>query len=204
MFRRLASRLNEFTNAHPVKSHLITGTTLWACGEIGAQIILDQTDTKKKHNGEHDSSYHLDRIASAGLFGAALAPVGQTWYTVLDKLPKAIIGWRRIALKTTLDLALFEPVAVAAFFSWMTWAEGGDIKRKLERDFVSTLIAEWALWLPVQTINFWKVPVNYQLLVVNMVCLLDSTFLCWVEEQDDWVAVLFPQLKKPQSPTDKQ
>lgn len=30
-----------------------------------------------------------------------------------------------------------------------------------------------------QTLNFMKVPVDYQLLVVNSATVLESTFMCW-------------------------
>jgi hypothetical protein len=37
----------------------------------------------------------------------------------------------------------------------------------------------------VQGVNFWKVPVQHQLLVVNVVSLADCTFLSWVKHQQD-------------------
>ena len=53
------------------------------------------------------------------------------------------------------------------------------IKRKVQQDFWSTYLAELAVWPGFQTLNFWKVPVQHQLLVVNLASLIDSTFLCW-------------------------
>ena len=54
-----------------------------------------------------------------------------------------------------------------------------DVKHKIERDFVSTYLAELAFWPAFQAFNFAKVPVRHQLLAVNSACLLDATFLCW-------------------------
>ena len=54
-----------------------------------------------------------------------------------------------------------------------------DVRQKIKHDFLSTYLAELAIWPAFQAINFWKVPVRHQLLVVNTGCLLDATFLCW-------------------------
>ena len=68
----------------------------------------------------------------------------------------------------------------------------------------------------LQTFNFMKVPVDYQLLVVNSATGLESTFMCWcgrratptptppfinqsinrARAQDDWVAVVLSALKR--------
>ena len=77
-----------------------------------------------------------------------------------------------------------------------------DVKDKLRRDFVSAYLAELAVWPAFQAFNFAKVcpsavsgrplpsvrqltaallqvPVRHQLLMVNLACLGDATFLCW-------------------------
>ena len=107
------------------------------------------------------------------------------------------------------DELLFGPLHVLGFFTFMTKAEGGswqvstscqwqqtscrrfaqqdtessytlqDVRQKIKHDFLSTYLAELAIWPAFQAFNFWKVPVRHQLLVVNTGCLLDATFLCW-------------------------
>ena len=84
---------------------------------------------------------------------------------------------------------------MASFFSYMTIVQGGtweDVKVKLRRDFWSAYLAELAVWPAFQTLNFSRVPVRHQLLMVNLGCLGDATFLCWVKNQDDWLAALRP------------
>lgn len=53
------------------------------------------------------------------------------------------------------------------------------------KDFLPALILEGGIWPTVQVVNFRFVPVRYQLLYVNFFCLLDSSFLSWVEQQQD-------------------
>lgn len=75
-----------------------------------------------------------------------------------------------------------------------------DVKEKLRRDFLSAYVAELAVWPAFQAANFalvgarhqpccmlgrqadglsTQVPVRHQLLMVNLACLGDATFLCW-------------------------
>ena len=124
-------------------------------------------------------------------------------------------------VQVALDEALFGPLHVLGFFTFMTKAEGGswqvllpskevhvseyvrmsfmrepshvyslfydlseavfkqDVRDKIRHDFLSTYIAELAIWPAYQTFNFAKVPVRHQLLFVNSGCLIDATFLCW-------------------------
>jgi protein Mpv17 len=49
------------------------------------------------------------------------------------------------------------------------------------------------------------VPVNHQLLVVNLATLVDAVFLCWARSQDDWVGTMMAALQgakdKAQAPS---
>jgi hypothetical protein len=59
------------------------------------------------------------------------------------------------------------------------------IGERFRDKFWPTLMAESVAWPAVQGLNFWKVPVQHQLLVVNVVSLADCTFLSWVKHQQD-------------------
>lgn len=59
----------------------------------------------------------------------------------------------------------------------LIWAQA--CKDKLRKDYIATLITECLVWPGYQAINFWKVPVKHQLLVINAATVVDSTFLCW-------------------------
>jgi protein Mpv17 len=63
-------------------------------------------------------------------------------------------------------------------------------------DFWPTYAAELAVWPVVQAVNFSKVPVRHQLLVVNTFSLLDAAFISWVGHQQDW----FTKIKQRMGP----
>ena len=86
--------------------------------------------------------------------------------------------------KVLADTVLFGPFHVAAFFTIITLVEGGtmkDVKKKIDCDLVPALAAEVAIWPVIQAVNFWKVPVDYQLLVVNGFTVIDAAFMSWVQ-----------------------
>jgi protein Mpv17 len=137
-------------------------------------------------------------LATAAYATAVVGPIGHGWYTGLDVLARRYflpgsLGF--VAAKVALDEFIFTPVHIAAFFSFLTAAEGGnwdDIKEKLRKDYVSTLLTELVIWPGYQGLNFWKVPLQHQLLVANAATVADSTFLCWARSQDNWLESIWP------------
>ena len=62
---------------------------------------------------------------------------------------------------------------------------GGDtpsaIWKQLRHDFWPTLGLEYTLWTPIDITNFALIPVQHQLLVVNIACLLESIMLSFIK-----------------------
>lgn len=93
-----------------------------------------------------------------------------------------------VTAKVAADGLLFGPVDLLIFFSYMGFASGKNIdqvKEDVKRDFLPGLVVGGGVWPIVQIVNFRFVPVRYQLLYVNFFCLLDSSFLSWLEQQGD-------------------
>ncbi|KAK9806218.1 hypothetical protein WJX72_005796 [[Myrmecia] bisecta] len=169
----------------PVRTQMATSAFLWGLGDVFAQKV----DGQKKLDNWH--------VLMSGIYGATvIGPCGHFWYQGLEKFVAnrfAHGSAKFIATKVACDELIFGPLHVLSFFAFMVKAEGGswkDVGEKIKRDFVTAYAAELVFWPTFQTINFWKVPVQHQLLAVNTACLLDSTFLCWVNKQDDWTRVL--------------
>lgn len=103
----------------------------------------------------------------------------------LQLRPKAV---RFVATKVAADGIIFGPLDLFVFFTYMGFSTGkhvAQVKEDLKRDFLPALILEGGVWPLVQVVNFRYVPVRYQLLYVNVFCLLDSAFLSWIEQQQD-------------------
>ena len=86
----------------------------------------------------------------------------------------------------TSDLHMCQQLCVYSRYTMQTlsvvltaWCDPQDVKHRIQQDFIPTFLAECLYWPFIQGVNFWKVPVKHQLLVVNTACLADSTFLSW-------------------------
>lgn len=114
---------------------------------------------------------------------------------------------RFVAAKVLVDGFLFGPVDLLAFFTYMGFSSGKSlpqIKEDVKRDFIPAFILEGGVWPIVQVVNFRFVPVRYQLLYVNFFCLLDSSFLSWLEQQADasWKKWMISFLKSEEQETE--
>ncbi|XP_072965113.1 uncharacterized protein [Typha angustifolia] len=181
---------------HPVKTQVISSGFLWGLGDIGAQAVTHSTIRKQSRDKDEDKEFKINwkRVGITSMFGFAfVGPVGHYWYEYLDRViryrlqlqPKSA---KFVAAKVGADGLLFGPLDLVIFFSYMGFASGrsiDQIKEDVKRDFLPALIVGGTVWPVVQIANFRFVPVRYQLLYVNLFCLLDSSFLSWIEQQGD-------------------
>ncbi|XP_057421876.1 protein SYM1-like isoform X2 [Lotus japonicus] len=145
---------------------------------------------------EADAKFKVDwnRVVVTSMFGFGfVGPVGHFWYEGLDKFIRCKLqlmptSARAVATKVAMDGLIFGPVHLFVFFTYMGICAGKTIpqvKEDLKRNYVPALILEGGVWPIVQVFNFSYVPVKYQLLYVNLFCLLDSGFLSWLDQQKD-------------------
>ncbi|MBA0868119.1 hypothetical protein Goshw_009094 [Gossypium schwendimanii] len=143
---------------------------------------------------DNEFKVNWKRVAVTSMFGFGfVGPVGHFWYEGLDKFIKMRLllrpkSARFVAAKVAMDGLIFGPFDLFVFFTYMGFSAGkstAQVKEDVKRDFLPALILEGGVWPVVQVANFRYVPVRYQLLYVNIFCLLDSAFLSWIEQQKD-------------------
>ncbi len=113
-------------------------------------------------------------------------------------------------LQTAADNLLYSPLYVLGFFAYGCLAidgmTGQQFNEKLRSEFVPTMVAEAVLWPPYMAFVFSKVPVQHQLLAVNVATLFDVCFLSWIRMQGasaPWMAA-FQQHQDGHGPARKQ
>ncbi|KAJ6355550.1 hypothetical protein OIU77_006024 [Salix suchowensis] len=177
-------------SSHPVKTQIVSSGILWGIGDIGAQYITHSTATNRlpKSNVGVKFKINWKRVAITSMFGFGfVGPVGHFWYEGLDRFirlrfrlqPKSP---RFVATKVAADGIIFGPFDLFVFFTYMGFSTGknvAQVKEDVKRDFLPALILEGSVWPIFQVVNFRYVPVRYQLLYVNVLCLIDSAFLSW-------------------------
>jgi len=114
--------------------------------------------------------YDFWRTVRFTLVGAGFTPSVHAWYAFLSKRfvgTSVLPTLQRLAL----DQIVFAPLFIPAFFSANLLLQGQPnlIVAKIQDDWTSTVIANYALWVPAQFINFRFVPQIHQVVFSNSV-----------------------------------
>jgi len=84
-----------------------------------------------------------------------------------------------------LDALIFSPTTVAGYFTVRTWLEGGGwrgIQAKLQAAWGPTVLSAWKFWPAVNLWSFRFVPVPYRVLYANVMSLLWTGYLSFVNQ----------------------
>nr|GMD91981.1 PXMP2/4 family protein 2 isoform X2 [Ipomoea batatas] len=178
----------------PLETQVISSGILWAIADVVAQSISISTAKKRLLISGSNKELTMDRkrvgitcMYGIGFFG----PLGHFWYKGLDQFIKLRFrlqpnSLQFLATKVAVDILVFGPLNLLLFFTYMGFSMGksaSQVKETIKRDFLPALALEGSVWPLAQAVNFRYVPVQYQLLYVNVFSLLDSAFLSWLEQQ---------------------
>ncbi|XP_058798282.1 protein Mpv17 isoform X2 [Phymastichus coffea] len=123
------------------------------------------------------------RTAQFVAIGFCIAgPATRTWYGILDKYFGSK-GALVVLKKVSCDQLLFAPAFIIVLLSTIGLSQGNSIesvKSKLEDDYINVLINNYKLWPMVQIVNFYLIPLNYQVLVVQSVAVLWNTYISYI------------------------
>ncbi|PIK51393.1 hypothetical protein BSL78_11715 [Apostichopus japonicus] len=163
----------RFLVTHPIKAQGLTAGVLIGIGDILAQQVVEKKGIKG-----HDFA----RTSRQALFGAFfVGPAMISWYKVLDRLYKGS-GKLVPMCKVITDQAVFAPVLITCFMSFVAWGNGrtgSQIKSQLKADFLPTLFTSYMIYPAVQVVNFYVLPVDYRPVLINVVSIFWNTYLCW-------------------------
>nr|GMD91980.1 PXMP2/4 family protein 2 isoform X1 [Ipomoea batatas] len=180
----------------PLETQVISSGVLWAIGDVVAQSINISTSKKRLlvsfQGSNKDLTIDRKRVGITGMYGVGFfGPFGHFWYEGLDQFIKLRFrlqpnSLQFLATKVAVDVLVFGPLNLLLFFTYMGFSTGksaSQVKETIQRDFLPALMLESSAWPVAQAVNFRYVPVQYQLLYVNIFSLLDSAFLSWLEQQ---------------------
>jgi len=128
----------------------------------------------------------LSRVGKFFVLGTCLvAPCLRTWYLTMERIVK-VQGSRGAISKVLLDQGLFAPCFIVLFISSASTLNGlspKEIQINLKRDYPEILLTNWKLWPATQLANFYFVPFQHRILVVNIVALVWNTYLAFKTNQ---------------------
>ncbi|XP_062201670.1 protein sym-1-like [Phragmites australis] len=153
---------------NPVVTKAITSAILTLAGDLICQLVIDRAP-----------KLDLKRTFVFTFLGLVLVgPTLHVWYLYLSKLV-TISGASGAIARLLLDQFVFSPIFIGVFMSLLVTLEGNPslVVPKLKQEWLSSVLANWQLWIPFQFLNFYFVPQKLQVLAANFVALAWNVIL---------------------------
>jgi len=147
----------------PIVTKSVTAAIIMGSGDAVQQLVIER--------GSPNWTYHPQRTIRQGLFGLVfLGPLLHGWFGILDRLVASTATLGPVK-KMLLDQAFCGPLINASFFIGMGLMEGkstGEIKDKLSRDYLDTMLMNYKVWPAIQLVNFYLIPIQFRVLFANV------------------------------------
>lgn len=156
--------------AYPVWTKAVTSALLTFVGDIICQVLIDKVP-----------SLDLKRVSLFTFLGLVLVgPTLHFWYLYLSKLV-TITGASGAFVRLIIDQFIFAPAFIGVFLSTLVTLEGrpSQVLPKLQQEWLSSVVANWQLWIPFQFLNFRFVPQQFQVLAANFIALVWNVILSY-------------------------
>ncbi|XP_010390197.1 protein Mpv17 isoform X7 [Corvus cornix cornix] len=167
------SRGQVTQGSFPPKWAVLVAGALMGAGDVIAQQLVEQRGLR---------GHHCPRTLKMMAIGFCfVGPVVGNWYRILDRL---IPGNTKVVAvkKMVLDQGAFAPCFLGCFLA-VTGAMNGlsvqDNWSKIQRDYMDALMTNYCIWPPVQIANFYFVPLQHRLAVVQCVAIVWNCYLSW-------------------------
>ncbi|XP_025051024.1 protein Mpv17 [Alligator sinensis] len=156
---------------------LLCPGALMGIGDVVSQQLVEQKGLRR-HSGRRT----LRMMAIGFCF---VGPVVGGWYKLLDRL---VLGTTKTAAvkKMVLDQAGFAPIFLGSFLAVAGAVNSLSAKEnweKIQRDYADALVTNYYIWPAVQVANFYFIPLNYRLAVVQCVAIVWNSYLSWKANQ---------------------
>lgn len=167
--RSWASRFEVANNEHPLLVRGSVGIVLYGISDALAQYIQARS-TKEVADGEHFTHDFLRTTHVCSWRALVFTPVFYTFYLVLDVAVAPLVGTRMVATKLFVDLLVMGPSITVTFFLWLQMCNTGDLGGSIaatREKLWPALVLGWVYWLPMHSLTYSIVPLQYRLFWVN-------------------------------------
>lgn len=120
--------------------------------------------TAPRHIDETSVSKDLTDVKTV-IFG----PVATKWFQFLQHRIQLSTPGRTLVARVATDQLVCAPTMIGVFLSTMSVLEGADPRDKLQRTYWDALRTNWMVWPALQSVNLYLVPLQYRVLVVNVI-----------------------------------
>lgn len=146
---------------------------LFGTGDVVAQKLFPNHEK---------APFDYQRTLRAIVYGGIIfAPIGHQWYILLSKINPTKSKIVNTICKVGADQLVFAPfIGIPMYYTVMTVLEQkpiDTIKTKVQENWWPTLRNNWLIWPTFQLFNFYLTPLQYRLLVVNLLSIGWNTYL---------------------------
>jgi protein Mpv17 len=92
---------------------------------------------------------------------------------------------KQIFYRLIIDTLVFAPVTYTGFYLFKDVLFRKDktkinYEAEIKEKFIPTLVADWIIWAPVNLVNFWWVPIQWQGLYVGVFSFFFNVILSYI------------------------
>ncbi|XP_072936093.1 mitochondrial inner membrane protein Mpv17 [Epargyreus clarus] len=171
--RGLFQLYQNLLNRRPYLVQAVQTGTLMAAGDIISQTLIENKSLKQA-----DYMRTL-KFSSIGFFVGG--PALRVWYGLLNRYIGS--SGKSVTLKKVfVDQFVFAPNFLFLLLVAVGSMQGKNvegIKKDIEANYLDVLTTNYYIWPFVQLVNFYYIPLQYQVLVVQSVALFWNTYLSW-------------------------
>ena len=173
----MISAYSRLLDRHPVVTKCVTSGILFSFGDVVSQLVIE----KKK---EFDWKRNLFLTATGGTY---IAPALHVWYCKLLPIINntAFKTWSKTGKvfgSMALDQLAFAPTLLFGFFIFHSGIQGNPMKGvEVAKDkIMETLYTNWKIWPAATLVNFWFMPLKYQVLFANFIGFFWNIILSYI------------------------
>lgn len=177
---------------YPKMTNGCSGAGVFGGGDVMAQI-LEQGGSEI---GLKSDQYNIDRVRSARVAALGFFVSGFVlyhWYSLMDKYIGTSMQNNAIVFKKMVaDQVIYAPLSISVYFASTTVdvkADAGQnltaFEKKMKSSFLTTYMADFAMWPAVNFLNFRYIPLNFRPTFVGAAQLTWQTYMSWVAHGPD-------------------
>lgn len=167
--KRLVHGYKNLLTHRPYTVQAVQTATLMGFGDVIAQTFIDGTPI---------TNINPVRTVQYAVVGLAVGPIVGKWYRVLESM----YGKEAVLKKVVTDQLVFSPVFIAVLVTSLNLLQGltwDDALAKVQASYFDIILTGYQIWPIVQVVNFYFVPIQYRVLLVQVVALVWNTYLSW-------------------------
>ncbi|KAI6191594.1 Mpv17-like protein [Aphelenchoides bicaudatus] len=169
---RLFAAYSRCLSKWPLGTQMLSAGVIGTCGDGFCQFAVERKSLK-----EYDVGRGIRFFVLPAFY---IAPILSRWFRVLERVggnPKTL-PLKRVLI----DQAFFAPPFSASIIFNLHLLQGSSLKesyRKLKNQFIDIYKRSITYWPIVQLINFYIIPLNMRVIVVQLAALFWNSFLSY-------------------------